>query len=160
MVPHIVALMVKKPSPSWITWSSVCAAVCCQAYSCPAWLLKAAPAMEMVVVMWLMENGWRVKPQMGACSTWMSLGLCVRMGPEWWCKSLHLLLLCFFPPCSCSVCDGKLGAAKAASLVSLLCWIVLCSSSLHKGAWLFWNDGLGLKKGTCFVYFPPELWAV
>lgn len=152
MVPQVVALMVKKPSPSWITWSSVCAAVC------SAWLLKAAPAVEVVVVMWLTEYGWQVRPQMGACSTWMSLGLCVRMSDG----AGHYISYCFALFCSCSICDGKLGAAEAASLVCLLCWIVPCVSSLCKGAWLFWNDGLGLKKGACFIYcpFPQGLWAV
>lgn len=91
----------------------------------------------------------------------MSLGLCVRMGPEWCCKSLRPLLLGFFPPCSCSWWWQNYGSWSHI-FDGLLCWMVPGSSSLHKGVWLFWNDGLGFKKGSCCIYFPfpQELWGV
>lgn len=147
MVPHVVALMVKKTKPGWITWSSVCAAVCCQARSCSAWLLKAAPAMEMVVVMWLMEYGWQVKPQRSACCTQVSLGLCVRMGPGWCCKSpitnLSLLLSLFL----------LIIMANLWQLKSHLCpSVVLDGSSLHKGSGYFEMMAWALRKELFFPF--------
>lgn len=113
------ALMVKKPSPGWISWSCVCPAVCCQAHSCSAWLLEAAPAMGWCGL-WSMAGRRSIRWVPAAPA---EPGAVCQDGP--WAMlqvTANLLLLCIFPH-SCSLWQQACGHWTA-SFDGLWCWMV------------------------------------